>query len=148
VTSSVTPFEPGDVLFGRLRPYLHKVAFAHFLGVCSPEVLVLRASDSCIDRFLYLLCSSDATVMKCVQMSAGTRMPRTSTSDLASIPVFLPPLVEQERIVEVVSSLDGVIQSTVRAVDDAKSLRSGLLSDLLSGKHEIPESYDLVLGAA
>ena len=148
VTSSVTPFEPGDVLFGRLRPYLHKVAFAHFLGVCSPEVLVLRASASCIDGFLYLLCSTDATVKKCVEMSAGTRMPRTSTSDLASIPVFLPPLVEQERIVKIASSMDEVIQATEQAIEDAKSLRSGLLSDLLSGEHEIPESYDKFLKVA
>jgi hypothetical protein len=44
--------------------------------------------------------------------------------------------------------MDDVIQSTERAVVDAKSLRSGLLSDLLSGEHEIPASYDPLLGAA
>ena len=148
VTSSVSPFEPGDVLFGRLRPYLHKVAFADFPGVCSPEVLVLRASTLCMDRYLHLLCSTDETVKKCVEMSAGTRMPRTSTADLASISVVLPPLVEQERIVEIVSSMDDVIQSTEQAVAGAKNLRSGLLSDLLSGEHEIPASYDVFVGAA
>jgi type I restriction enzyme S subunit len=79
-------------------------------------------------------------------MSAGTRMPRTSTTDLASIEVQLPPLAEQKRIVELVSSMDEVIQSTEQAVVDAKALRSGLLSDLLSGEHEIPKSYDKLLG--
>jgi hypothetical protein len=44
--------------------------------------------------------------------------------------------------------MDEVIQSTEKAVVDAKKLRSGLLSDLLSGDHEIPESYDSLLGAA
>jgi type I restriction enzyme S subunit len=62
--------------------------------------------------------------------------------------IALPPLVEQERIVEIVSSIDDVIQSADQAVADAKSLRSGLLSDLLSGAHEIPGSYDRLLGAA
>jgi restriction endonuclease S subunit len=148
VSSSVTPFEPEDTLFGRLRPYLHKVAFADFPGVCSPEILVLRSSSNCNPMFLYLLCSLDSTVEKCVDMSAGTRMPRTSTTDLASIPVRLPPIKEQKRIVEIVSSMDDVIRSTEQAVTDAKNLRSGLLSDLLSGNHEIPASYDSMLGAA
>ena len=60
----------------------------------------------------------------------------------------LVSLTEQKRIVEIVSSMDDVIQSTEKAVVDAKSLRSGLLSDLLSGDHEIPASYDSALGAA
>lgn len=148
VSSSVTPFEPEDTLFGRLRPYLHKVAFADFPGVCSPEILVLRSSAKCESKFLYLLCSLDSTIKKCVDMSAGTRMPRTSTTDLASIEVQLPPLDEQKQIVEIVSSMDEVIQSTEQAVEEAKNLRSGLLSSLLSGEHEIPESYDQLLGAA
>jgi type I restriction enzyme S subunit len=148
VSSSVTPFEPEDTLFGRLRPYLHKVAFADFPGVCSPEILVLRSSAKCESMFLYLLCSLESTVRKCVEMSAGTRMPRTSTTDLASIEVQLPPLAEQKRIVELVSSMDEVIQSTEQAVINAKALRTGLLSDLLSGNHEIPASYDSLLGAA
>lgn len=142
VSGSVTPFEPEDTLFGRLRPYLHKVAFADVPGVCSPEILVLRSSSMCEAKFLYLLCSLDSTVKECVEMSAGTRMPRTSTTDLASIEVQLPPLAEQKRIVELVSSIDELIQSTEQAVVDAKALRSGLSSDLLSGNHEIPASYD------
>jgi len=62
--------------------------------------------------------------------------------------IALPPLVEQERIVTIVSAMDELIQSADKAVTDAKNLRSGLLSDLLSGAHEIPESYDRLLGAA
>jgi type I restriction enzyme S subunit len=148
VSSSVTPFEPEDVLFGRLRPYLHKVAFADFAGVCTPEILVLRSSSNCDSRYLHLICSMDSTVKVCVEMSAGTRMPRTSTTDLASIQILLPPIAEQKRIVEIVSSMDDVIQAAERAVVEAKNLRSGLLSDLLSGEHDIPVSYDELLGAA
>jgi len=60
----------------------------------------------------------------------------------------LASINEQKRIVGIVSSLDEVIQSTEQNVAKAKSLRSGLLSDLLAGEHEIPESYDRFLGAA
>ena len=71
-----------------------------------------------------------------------------NASKLGSLSVSLPPISEQKRIVEIVSSMDDVIQSTEQAVIDAKNLRSGLLSDLLSGNHEIPTSYDSLLGAA
>ena len=131
VSSSVTPFEPEDTLFGRLRPYLHKVAFADFPGVCSPEILVLRTSAICEPRFLYLLCSLASTVKKCVDMSAGTRMPRTSAADLASIEVYLPPLAEQRRIVEIVSSMDEAIRATKQAIRDLKVLRGSLLTEIL-----------------
>jgi hypothetical protein len=47
-----------------------------------------------------------------------------------------------------VSGIDEVIRSTEQAVADAQTLRSGLLSELLSGAHEIPESYDRLLGVA
>jgi type I restriction enzyme S subunit len=71
-----------------------------------------------------------------------------NSKSLAAIPLALPPLDEQKRIVEIVSSMDDVIQSTEQAVVDAKNLRSSLLSDLLSGEHEIPASYDVFMGAA
>ena len=148
VVASVTPFEGEDVLFGRLRPYLHKVAFATFSGVCSPEILVLRALPSCAPKFLHALCSADATVKACVEMSAGTRMPRTNAGDLASINVALPPLSEQKRIVEIVAAMDAIISTTEQTVRDTQQLRSSLLSGLLSGAHEIPAAYDRLLGAA
>jgi len=148
VSSAVAPFVNGDVLFGRLRPYLRKVALATEAGVASPELLVLRPTEECLPSFLLYLCSRPATIEACVAMSAGSRMPRTSATDLASIQIPLPPLAEQQRIVDVIGSVDGAIAGADRAAEDARSLRSGLLSDLLSGDHAIPESYDRLLGAA
>ena len=82
------------------------------------------------------------------EMRNGAVQPNLSASSLGSFKVVLPPFVEQERIVGIVSSMDGLIRSTEQAVTDAKNLRSGLLSDLLSGAQEIPASYDSLLGAA
>ena len=80
--------------------------------------------------------------------SGSTGQTELSREAVNSFPISLPPLEEQKRIVEIVSSMDELIQSTEQAVTDAKNLRSGLLSDLLSGEHEIPASYDSSLGAA
>ena len=79
---------------------------------------------------------------------SGTTRQAITKAQLESVEVFVPTLSEQRRIVDTVSSLDEMIQATDVAVAHAKALRSGLVSDLLSGDHEIPESYDRLLGAA
>ena len=148
VTSSLTPFDVGDVLFGRLRPYLHKVAIAEMFGFCSPEILVLRANAKVLPKMLLLYCDADTTIKTCVERSAGTRMPRTSTEDLASIEIKLPPIAEQIKLAELFSAFDTEISQLGMALEKSKILRSGLISDLLSGEHEIPSSYDKVIGTA
>jgi type I restriction enzyme S subunit len=81
-------------------------------------------------------------------LGKGNAQLNISPKSIHEMQVNLPPIAEQRRIVEIVSSMDGVIQAAERAVVEAKNLRSGLLSDLLSGEHEIPVSYDELLGAA
>jgi type I restriction enzyme S subunit len=67
---------------------------------------------------------------------------------LRKIKVHVPPLSEQQRIIEIIKSIDDVMSTTSCALSESKKLRTGLLSDLLSGDHEIPVSYDKVIGAA
>jgi type I restriction enzyme S subunit len=80
--------------------------------------------------------------------AAGSTFKEISKSNVKSLKINLPPREEQQRIVDLVSSMDDMIKTTHHAVSNATRMRSGLLSDLLSGKHEIPESYDRLLGAA
>ena len=102
--------------------------------------VVLRNS---IDfKFLYLLlCHLDLP-----SLNAQTGVPGLNRDRAYSSEVILPPLAEQERIVEIISTMDDLIAASERAVHDAKNLRSGFLSDLLSGEHEIPASYDKLMG--
>lgn len=80
---------------------------------------------------------------------ATSAMPNLDIKSLLRIEtILLPPLNEQKRIMDIVSAIDVVIRAAVNAIADAQKLRSGLLSDLLSGEHEIPETYDRLLGAA
>jgi type I restriction enzyme S subunit len=81
-------------------------------------------------------------------MARGATQRNINRAMLKEFSFNLPPLDEQKRIVEIVSSMDDVIQTTELAVVDAKNLRLGLLSALLSGEHEIPAAYDSLLGAA
>ena len=100
-------------------------------------------SQECLTEYLFLVSKTPN-----LWPIRGQAQPFISLGDVRLVEVSLPPLLEQKRIVELVTSMDDVIQTTEQAVADTKNLRSGLLSDLLSGEHEIPASYDVFLGAA
>lgn len=110
--------------------------------------LIRPASASLDSEFLYLWLLSDDAQRQIADLTIGTTQQKLGLFRIESIQLRLPPLDEQKRIVEIVLSMDDVVQKTEQALTDAKNLRSGLLSDLLSGDHEIPESYDVFVGAA
>jgi restriction endonuclease S subunit len=110
------------------------------------NAMVVRPKDQRVTKeFLYLALQASVNVQATI---SGSAQPQITRAGLSPAKIQLPPKHEQMRIVEVVSSLHDVIQSTEQAVAESMSLRTGLLSDLLSGNHEIPESYDRLLGAA
>lgn len=76
------------------------------------------------------------------EMSHGTTMKHITKQSLLPYRVSLPPLPEQKKIVEVVSSMDDASYALERTLEQSEILRIGLLADLLSGEHEIPANYD------
>jgi restriction endonuclease S subunit len=82
------------------------------------------------------------------EFQRGTNIRNLDLNQYFAQSLRLPSFAEQRRIVGIVSSMDDVIQATEKAIAKAKNTRSGLLSDLLSGDHEIPASYDSLMGAA
>jgi type I restriction enzyme S subunit len=109
---------------------------------------ILQAIDEEKLNPLYLFHFMDKYVETLRNDTQGSTIQYLKKAQFTEAPIDLPPLDEQKRIVGIVSSMDEMIQSIDQAVEDAKNLRSGLLSDLLSGEHEIPASYDVFVGAA
>lgn len=118
-------------------------------ATCSNFLQLVRADpNKCITEFLFWELWFRHKSGGAFEFQRGTNIKNLDLKQYFSQPLQLPPIAEQKRIVDVVSSMDDVIQAAERAVVEAKNLRSGLLSDLLSGEHEIPVSYDELLGAA
>jgi type I restriction enzyme S subunit len=118
-------------------------------GIINQALLKIKPKSDLTSDFLYLWMQSDDFIRQIEMNSGGGALQNVSSVKmLKGIKLIIPDLVEQERIIEIISTLDEVKIKTGLAIDGAKSLRSGLLSDLLSGEHEIPASYDKVMGAA
>lgn len=84
VTSSKSRFKRGDILFGKLRPYFHKVVVAPVDGICSTDIIVVRPEPGFETLALQAL-SSDEVVAHATNASNGTRMPRTKWADLKDL---------------------------------------------------------------
>jgi type I restriction enzyme S subunit len=81
-------------------------------------------------------------------VTAQTGVPGLNRDRAYSLKCKIPPKSKQFEIVEMISTMDEVVNKTESILAETQNLRSGLLSDLLSGEHEIPPSYDKVIGAA
>ena len=143
--------EDGDVLI-TIAGTIGSVALApatHIGANLTENAALIRPkSDSLSSNFLHFWLGDSDAQTQIRDLTIGTTQQKLGLFRIESIQILLPPIAEQKRIVEIVSSMDEVIQTAERAVVEAKNLRSGLLSDLLSGEHEIPVSYDELLGAA
>lgn len=98
VDSGVVTFEAGDVLFGKLRPYLIKAARVDFNGVCTNEIIPLRPTTQCFQGYLlYALLNADL-IKWLDSFTFGTKMPRLSQEQVGGSFIALPPLEEQVAI--------------------------------------------------
>jgi restriction endonuclease S subunit len=136
---------PGDLLLS-VRAPVGDTNFANQRIAVGRGLSVIRAKSNSLNEFIRYVIQLNVAEMIA---SSGTGMFASITGkNLKQFKVLLPPLLEQKRIVEIILSMDKVVDQTQEAIDKAQNLRSGLLSDLLSGEHEIPASYDKVMGAA
>ena len=101
--STTFRFDERHVLYAKLRPYLNKVATPVFAGRCSTELVPLLPRDGVDREFIAFLLRRQETVDYVMSSVTGARMPRTDMKALMSLPVPLPVLDEQRRIVGILN---------------------------------------------
>lgn len=91
VTSTKLAFDAGDILFGKIRPYFHKVGFAFVDGVASSDAIVIKPNRPELLAYVLMTVSSDAFVAAASQgMKEGSKMPRADWKQLLKYPTALP----------------------------------------------------------
>jgi type I restriction enzyme S subunit len=135
--SGKSEFKKGEILFGKLRPYFHKVGVAPFDGICSTDILVLSPRSP--EWFGLLLChaSSDELIRFVDQASTGTKMPRTNWGDISSFKAAIPPESIADKLTSSIVTKVNYIHENLRQSRTLSLLRDSLLPKLLSGESAI-----------
>jgi type I restriction enzyme S subunit len=141
VESNKSQFNRGEFLFGKLRPYFHKVGIAPTDGICSTDILIVIPSGYQWWGLVLMIISDKRFIDYTTQVSGGTRMPRVNWSDMANFKFVIPHenlASEYTRLVQQISELliGNIHQS--RALARARDV---LLPKLLSGEVRIGEAY-------
>lgn len=109
-SSFTRKFLVGDVLFGRRRAYLKKAAQAEFSGICSGDIIVMRAKEGLLPELLPFLVNNEKFFDYAVQHSAGGLSPRVKFKALANYEFLLPPKDQQAELAELLWAMDEVIE--------------------------------------
>jgi len=138
IASITNRFQTGDILYGKLRPNLNKAALACFNGICSTEILALKTNSKSINKYILYHIKSNKFVEYNVNLSFGTKMPRTSYKIISDYNIPMPPLPEQFAIAQVLSDTDSLIESLDKLIEKKKNIKKGAMQELLSGKKRLP----------
>jgi len=103
----------GDVLFGKLRPYLAKVFLAEQEGIATTEALVLVSDAVLLPAFLKHLLLSDEFINAVSATTFGAKMPRANWDAIGGLPILLPPRDEQQQIVAFLDWKTGQIDALI-----------------------------------
>lgn len=105
IKSVKTKFEKYDLLYGRLRPYLNKHDVVTFEGICSTDILVFRFKNKITAKYINYYFDTVDFIKYVVKNSNGINLPRVSAKEIGLYKIKLPPINEQQRIVNIIESL-------------------------------------------
>lgn len=131
--SNKLAFKKGEILFGKIRPYFHKVSIAPFDGLCSADTIVIRARQPEHYAIVVNCVSSDDFVAHATATSNGSKMPRANWSVLVEYPIVIPSLSVARQFSAVVDPAIRQMQSLIFQTANLSRTRDLLLPRLLSG---------------
>jgi len=138
--SNKSQFMRGEFLFGKLRPYFHKVGVAPIAGVCSTDILVISAKSMDWSAFLLMHLSSDALVAHTDQCSTGTKMPRASWDHISGYEATFPPAAVAQAFNAVITPMTERILAAIHESRTLAAIRDALLPKLISGEHRLNDA--------
>lgn len=147
VTSAKSVFHKGDTLFGKLRPYFHKVGIAPVDGICSTDIVVITPRHQNASALVTMLVGSGAFVAYTDRTSSGTKMPRTNWDTMSAYPIAIAPPELLQAFEKVVGPLLDRVLVSIQEYRRLASIRDTILPKLLSGEWQVAEAKMLAEAA-
>jgi type I restriction enzyme S subunit len=143
--------EDGDLVFARTGATTGKSFLVTNppVSVCASYLIRLRPNQSKVNpHYLSIFFQSEDYWSQVMAGTSGSAQGGVNASKLSKLKIDIPPLSIQIEISEIIQEMDNYTFGLQKAIRKSQDLRSGLLNELLSGEHEIPSTYDKVIGAA
>ena len=144
VKSNKTQFHPGEILYGKLRPYFHKVGVASLEGICSTDIIIVVPHAQKWGAFTLACLSSDEFVHYTDRTSTGTKMPRTSWKTMAQYKICLPSEKVTFAFQSVVQPLLDYLSANIHETSTLAQTRDLLLPKLMSGEVRLRDAEKAV----
>lgn len=142
-------FDSRHVLYGKLRPYLNKVAIADFDGKCSTEIIPLLPCDALDRRYLAYFLRSGQTVGRISAKTAGARMPRADMDFVFDLQMPLPAINVQRRMVDLLSRAESIVRLRREAQQKTAELVPAIFLETFGDPAANPKGWPVVsLGEA
>lgn len=122
-------FTAGHILFGKLRPYLSKIAAPEFGGICSTDILPIKPGPSLDRRYLLHYLRTPRMVSRAANKAVGINLPRLSPNVLEAFQIPLPSVDEQRRIAAVLDAAEALRGKRRQALDKLDSLTQAIFFD-------------------
>lgn len=135
VTSNKHRFNAGEIIFGKIRPYFHKVGVAFVDGVASSDAIVIRPASDLMHSIVLMTVSSDEFVAATSQsMKEGSKMPRADWKQMQAYDVLIPPLGLLSSFDEHIKTIIAQLKTLTFANQKLRTARDLLLPRLMSGE--------------
>ncbi len=132
-------FSPRHLLYGKLRPYLAKIAMPGFEGVCSTDILPVLPGPNLDRSFLAHILRQPEMVALAASRSEGANLPRLSPKTLADFKIPLPSLDEQKRIAAILDQADHLRWLRQRALDRLNDLGRAIFFEMFYAAEQFDE---------
>ena len=128
-------FDKDCVLYGKLRPYLNKIALPDFEGVCSTDILPLKPEKNKANKYYiaYLL-KTKSYVDRASSLCAGANLPRLSPKDLENFKIPLPPLPLQQKFSKIVKQVESMKENVKKTKQNSEELFDSLMKKAFRGE--------------
>jgi len=125
-----TLFFRGDILYSKLRPYLLKILVADDDGICTPEIVPFKMYGGINPEYIVFYLQSPYVDNYINSITYGVKMPRVGTETMVSLLVPLPPLNEQNRIVNKIKEVIPTVAEYEKATDQIDNLNNSFPEQL------------------
>ena len=139
VSSNKLRFQEGDILFGKIRPYFHKIVIAPFAGICSSDTIVLRVNEPNMLPISLSTVFSEEFVAHSSATSQGTKMPRANWDVLSKYPVPVAPSPILHSFNDFMTNAIQECSSLARKNQNLRETRDLVLPKLISGELDVEE---------